>query len=138
MHSMHNDMYADVAAFHQLILEVERPEQPTWRESTWLDERIKFLDEERREMLAASSESDMVGVVDALIDTIYVALGTLYMMGVPVQECWDAVQHANMSKVKGVGKRGNKIDAIKPDGWVGPEAIIHAALVKAGYSEDNA
>ena len=133
-----NSMYEDVVAFHQQILEVLPPETPTWREPTWFEERVRFLDEEMDELRAARRLRNMVGTTDALLDIAYVALGTLYMMGVPTQECWDAVQQANMSKVKGVGKRGNKIDAIKPAGWTPPEATIRKALEQAVRRSDDA
>ena len=126
-----NSMFDDVVNFHQKILEVEPEMFPTWRGEDWIFERLRFLQEELDEMFSAAQSKDMVGVVDALLDTVYVALGTMYMMGIPVQSCWDAVQRANMSKVKGVGKRGNKIDAIKPSSWIGPEREIEAAIESA-------
>jgi len=72
-----------------------------------------------------------VGVADALADVIYVALGTAYRMGLPFDEIWGAVQAANMRKVRGLTKRGNKVDAMKPAGWVGPEAEIARAIGSA-------
>jgi predicted HAD superfamily Cof-like phosphohydrolase len=51
-------------------------------------------------------------------------------MGIPVQDCWNLVQKANMAKVSGVTKRGNAIDAIKPDGWIGPEQGIAAIILR--------
>jgi hypothetical protein len=41
------------------------------------------------------------------------------------------VQKANMAKVPGVTKRGMPNDAMKPEGWVGPEAEIRKAIVNA-------
>lgn len=58
---------------------------------------------------------------DALIDLVYVAMGTAVMMGLPWQQLWDDVQRANMSKVRGMTKRGHAIDVTKPEGWVGPK-----------------
>lgn len=49
-------------------------------------------------------------------------------MGLPFAQIWEAVQAANMRKVAGPTKRGNKIDAMKPEGWVGPEAAIARAI----------
>ena len=43
------------------------------------------------------------------------------MMGIKMPDVWDVVHAANMRKVRGTTKRGNKIDAAKPEGWVGPE-----------------
>jgi len=68
------------------------------------------------------------GVADALADLVYVALGTAYKMGLPFDSIWQAVQAANMRKVAGPTKRGNKVDACKPEGWVGPETAIARAI----------
>tara|TARA_R110000868_G_scaffold5782_1_gene33932 strand:- start:12722 stop:13114 length:393 start_codon:yes stop_codon:yes gene_type:complete len=123
-------MFDDVAKFHLEILGVEQPELPTLISKDFAMERFRFLAEETNEFLEAMLEADMTKAVDGLLDTIYVALGTLYFMGVPVQECWNAVQKANMSKRRGVTKRGNALDAVKPPGWVAPEAEIAHAILK--------
>jgi predicted HAD superfamily Cof-like phosphohydrolase len=126
-----NSMYDDVARFHTEILNVSAAPSPTLVSEDWLMERFRFLTEEVNEFLEAGLRGDMVGATDGLLDTVYVALGTLHMMGVPVQACWDLVQQANMAKVRGVTKRGNAIDAVKPVGWVGPEQGIAAILGRA-------
>lgn len=123
-------MYDDVAEFHEKVLLVKSPEMPTLVSQEWLMERFRFLTEEINEYIECGLDGDMVGVVDGLLDTVYVALGTLYQMGVPVQPCWDLIQKANMAKVSGVTKRGNAIDAIKPEGWVGPETGIAAIILR--------
>lgn len=91
-------------------------------------ERARFLNEELTEFCEAYSSGDLVGVSDALADLVYVALGTAYRMGLPFDQIWCAVQEANMRKVSGPTKRGNKVDACKPAGWVGPEAAIARAI----------
>ena len=130
-------MYDDVAEFHLKVLGVEHPTHITLQDREWIMERFRFLNEEANEFLEASLESDLVKAVDGLLDTVYVALGTLYFLGVPVQECWDAVQKANMTKIRGITKRGNLIDAMKPAGWVGPEADIAAAILAHINREGN-
>jgi predicted HAD superfamily Cof-like phosphohydrolase len=70
-------------------------------------------------------------VADGLADIIYVAIGTLYIMGLPGPAIWEAVQKANMSKVRGITKRGNAFDAVKPEGWTAPEADIAKAIGEA-------
>ncbi len=131
-------MYEDVAAFHEDILGLVHPETPTLVDQAFAIERFRFLTEECDEYLNAAAEGDIVGAVDGLLDTIYVALGTLWQMGIPVQACWDAVQTANMAKVKGVTKRGNKIDAVKPPGWTGPEQTIAKLIGEAVDRTDDA
>ena len=125
-----SSMYDDVVKFHQNVLVVEPELAPTLQTPEWCIERFRFLKEEADEFIAAAMVGDIVKAADGLLDTVYVALGTLYMMGIPVEKCWDAVQTANMGKIRGQTKRGNKIDAAKPAGWVGPEAGIAAAIGK--------
>lgn len=121
-------MYEDVVTFHKHVIGIAPPSSPTLVSQEWLMERFRFLTEEIQEYIEAGLAGDMVGTVDGLLDTVYVALGTLHLMGVPVQQCWDQVQKANMAKVVGVTKRGNQYDAVKPEGWVGPEAGIAAII----------
>lgn len=129
-----NSMYDDVAEFHRKVLQLEDAREPFLPHYAWLEERARFLQEELTEFIFAALASNLVDITDALLDTVYVALGTLHMMGIPVQQCWDAVQHANMQKVRGTTKRGNAIDAVKPEGWVGPEATIKKVIQDARES----
>lgn len=122
------NMYKDVADFHTLILGVESPDTPSLISFDFCVERTRFLQEELGEFIQAASTGDIVGVSDALADLVYVALGTSIQMGLPFDDIWHAVQSANMQKVRGMTKRGNKVDAVKPEGWVGPEAAIARAI----------
>jgi len=117
-------MYDDVAKFHKEILKVDPPLLPTLTSDLFTTEKVRFLNEELEEYATAAYEGDIVKATDGLLDLIYVALGALYSMGVPVNKCWDAVQAANMRKVRGTTHRGNEVDAIKPPGWVAPDAEI--------------
>lgn len=132
-----SSMYDDVAEFHRKVLQLEDAKEPFLPPYAWLEERARFLREELAEFMFAAQTSHIVDITDALLDIIYVALGTLHMMGIPVQQCWDAVQHANMQKVRGTTKRGNVIDAAKPEGWVGPEATIQKVIQDACKSSDH-
>lgn len=123
-----SDMLRDIADFHELILGVNAAPQPSLVSQEYCLERMRFMHEELTEFVEASSTGDIVGVADALADIVYVALGTAYQMGLPFDDIWRAVQYANMQKIKGVTKRGNAIDAVKPAGWVGPEAAIARAI----------
>ena len=122
-------MFDDVVTFHQEILDVH-PVMPTMRSQAWVEERFKFLMEEVGEFYTGCKQGNIVDAADALADTVYVALGTAYMMGLPWDAIWAAVQRANMAKVRGTTSRGNLIDAKKPEGWVGPEKEIAAAILK--------
>lgn len=85
-----------------------------------LMERWEFLNEELEEFRLAVDTQDLAGQADALVDLVYVALGTANMLGLPWQDLWEDVHRANMAKERGVGKRGHLVDCIKPPGWKGP------------------
>lgn len=121
-------LFKDVALFHEVILHDFASPTPSMVSAEYVEERIKFLLEELEEFMAATRDGNMVDTADALADIIYVALGTAYKMGLPFDEIWNAVQAANMRKQRGMTSRGNKVDAIKPEGWVGPEAEIARAI----------
>lgn len=129
------DMFADVKQFHKHVLNVNDgwvPKGGNYR--ALLTERLKFLQEELTEYQTALMDNDklsqLVGIVDSLIDVTYVALGTLYMLGIPVEDCWFAVHSCNMAKEPGETKRKNSVmpDAHKPEGWVGPEGRLRELL----------
>lgn len=61
---------------------------------------------------------------DALIDLVYVALGTALLHGFPFNAGWQRVQDANLQKVRAEradqSKRGSTFDVIKPPHWQAP------------------
>ena len=116
-----------VKQFHKKILGVEDT-KPTLLPVVPITQRVKFMEEEITELMEAYVANDMVGVADALADLVYVAVGTAHMMGIPFDEVFKAVHAANMQKVRGLTKRGMLYDAVKPAGWVGPEAQIETIL----------
>jgi predicted HAD superfamily Cof-like phosphohydrolase len=127
MHSM----YDDVCYFHEKVLGQEFPDYPQMISQEFALERFRFIQEELDEYLKAAIAGDMVGAVDGLLDIVYVSFGTLFFMGVNGDRCWRIVQDANMRKERGVTNRGNEIDAVKPPGWVGPEAGIASIIAQA-------
>lgn len=126
-------MYKDVDKLHKKfgLLRFKNPGHLSKRK---MDERIAFLQEELREFMVAADNDDIAGQADALVDLVYVALGTARMMGLPWKDLWDDVQRANMAKVRGMGPRGHKVDLIKPEGWVQPRTL--RILTDAGYDVD--
>lgn len=78
-------------------------------------------------------------MIDAILDLIYFAYGRLFEIGTSVEdfECmWDAIQNANMAKKRGNKGRGSNDDAIKPEGWVGPEeAYIKFKKAQKGFDK---
>ena len=90
----------------------------------WLDLRVRMQEEELGELKDAVKDKDAEGVVDALVDTLVFAVGTLDILGVDGNKAWDVVHQANMAKTPGVKPgRPNPLalpDLIKPDNWVEP------------------
>lgn len=100
-----------------------------------LAERVAFLQEELDELKAAGETNDLAKQVDALIDLVYVAKGTALLLGVEWEKHWDEVQRANLAKEPGVTSRGNKLDAVKPPGWLPPD---HESLLSGqGYAKED-
>ena len=97
---------------------------PSFLPPELLDFRVKFLQEELDEFIIAHRCKDLAGCLDALVDLVYVALGTAYLMNVPFNAAWDAVHTANMAKVRAErasdSKRSSSFDVIKPPGWTAP------------------
>lgn len=88
--------------------------------------------EEINEFLQASEKQDIVEQADAMIDTIYFALGTLVEMGIEPDELFYIVQNANMSKLWADGKpHYNEMGKIiKPEGWENPHPKLQLAIRK--------
>lgn len=86
--------------------------------------RSQFHFEEAGEFLEGVVELDKAKQLDALVDLVYVALGTAYRMGLPFDKAWDRVHAANMSKQMAANssesKRGFHLDVVKPEGWAPP------------------
>jgi predicted HAD superfamily Cof-like phosphohydrolase len=122
-------MFDDVAVFHKQILNQAPAESPSLISRAFILERTRFMQEELDEFTQAGFEGAMTAAADGLADIVYVAIGTAYLMGLPFDAIWNAVQAANMRKVRGKTSRGNEFDAAKPPGWVGPERDISAAIL---------
>lgn len=101
------------------------------------DFRIAFMREEITEFEDAVTEQDAAKMFDALLDLVYVALGTAQLCGFPWQEGWDAVQRANMSKRRARpdgadSTRHSSWDVVKPPGWTPP--AIDKILTVSGFN----
>ena len=91
--------------------------------------RTKFMLEELLEFADAQYRADLPAAADALVDLVYVALGTAHLMGLPFDELWRTVQLANLQKERATGaddprsKRGHHLDVVKPVGWQAPDHV---------------
>ena len=104
---------------------------------SFLKFRIDFLQEELDEMINAynnGGETAADDIVDALIDLVVVALGTLNAFNVDSYKAWKAVHTANMTKQVGIkASRPNPLglpDLIKPDGWTAPTHADNVGRLK--------
>ena len=91
--------------------------------------RTSFLMEELAEYTNAIVKKDTAKALDALVDIVYIALGTAWLFNLPFDKAWKEIQAANMKKVRAkdkTGKRGTKFDVIKPKEFKEPniERII--------------
>lgn len=90
-----------------------------------------FCAEELTEMREAFEKQNLIGVVDAVGDLIYGAMGTFKKMGLTrsqVRAVFAAIHAANMAKKKGDKGRGSDEDAVKPADFVPPDHAIGLIL----------
>ena len=115
------DLFGDIRKFHEKFgLDYNGP--PRALPDDLEEFRIKFMQEELDEY--KDPENGLAHKLDALVDLVYVALGTAYLAGFPFNEAWSRVHEANMKKVKALrpedSKRGSVHDVVKPPGWAPP------------------
>lgn len=96
------------------------------------DFRMELLSEEIVELDQAITDKDSEEVVDALIDMIVIAAGTLQLLRINGDQAWKEVFRANLAKKRGTkstrpGSGG--FDLVKPEGWTPPShATNHGEL----------
>lgn len=121
--------FDDVGEFHQKFglpaVGRTHPINPTLLDDETYRFRLKFMAEELEEFVTANLEGNLEKAADALIDLVYVVMGTAHKMGLPWQELWSEVHRANLGKERATSsdqsKRGSQLDVIKPPGWQPPE-----------------
>lgn len=86
--------------------------------------RTEFMREELNEYVISYNNADLAGQLDALVDLMYVVIGTAEMQGFDLKEAWARVHAANMTKVRATdaieSKRNHILDVVKPEGWKAP------------------
>lgn len=120
MRGYEDGMAADVLEFHKKFRVPYFPD-PGFPTEDVMQFRLNFLKEELKELEDAAAVHDMPGVADALVDLVYVAIGTALGLGIPFQAVWDEVHAANMRKVRSDGNGRHETDVVKPAGWVPPD-----------------
>lgn len=134
------DLFADVGEFHvKFSLPVFDPKQP--HKASRRDDAIQeiiayrrgFLREELSEFERAAENGDAAEMLDALVDLVWVALGTAHYLNLPFYHGWAEVKRANLSKElrredDPLGKRGAVEKIKKPEGWEPPDHATVLAL----------
>jgi predicted HAD superfamily Cof-like phosphohydrolase len=157
--------FRDVYDFHRKF-ELMASVTPRHLTKRKLKERVEFMLEELQEFASACGlyigagetgftqvgvydlnemadepvDQDLGDQADALVDLVYVALGSAVMLGLPWDALWSDVQRANMTKVRGITHRGHAVDVKKPEGWQPPktEEILKAAgYDRRGWSHNQ-
>jgi predicted HAD superfamily Cof-like phosphohydrolase len=117
------DMARDVVAFHKKYgIQYDgkprdfEPELELFRLSRNLEEVSEYCQAKTLEQK-----------LDALLDQVYIILGTAHLHGFTpeiIYEAWSRIQKANMAKElahsDNPGKYGDKTDIVKPKGWQAP------------------
>jgi len=132
---------ADVARFH-MRFGLSAPAVPQLLRPDAFAFRVQFMQEELTEYVEACRRGDMADAADALVDLVYVVLGTMYLHGFPFDALWDEVQACNMRKVRAAdasqSKRGSSLDVVKPPGWEPPRIAQilarHGAAISFGVT----
>jgi predicted HAD superfamily Cof-like phosphohydrolase len=106
----------------------------------YLKFRLDMVQEEVQEAHDAFAARDADGVVDALIDAIVFAIGTLDAFNVDAYEAWNRVHQANMAKEPGIKpERPNKYgfpDLIKPENWQPPSHLDNLGLISRALGSE--
>ena len=99
--------------------------------------RVDLIQEELDEFAEACANHDMVGMIDALCDLLYVTYGSAVAMGVDLETFYAEVHRSNMAKLGGPRRADGKIQ--KPDGWQPPDisGLLEAALSAELASEED-
>ncbi len=121
-----NDSWEKVKEFH-ICFDHPTKESPGLLTSERVKKRLIWLREELDEF---ESAADLAEQVDAMIDLIYFALGSLVEMGVRPEVIFNIVHAANMKKLSPDGKPRYNSDGktIKPSNWEDPHSEIMAEI----------
>lgn len=131
--------FNDVKEFNEKIINLTKTkflnaERLEWFKTVINEELSEFVEANKNYIDAINtdkSEEELIKckayMIDALIDLLYYTYGRLYEISCTKEEfecMWNAVQNANMNKVKGNRGRISDDDAIKPEGWINPEQTL--------------
>ena len=132
----------DIDAFHKKFKFEKNDKVGIPDNNELVNFRTSFLVEELAEYTQAITKKDAAGALDALVDIVYIALGTAWLFNLPFEKAWQEVQKANMSKIRTKSKskkRGTSFDVVKPKGWRPPdiEQVIEEEREKQNEDTDH-
>jgi hypothetical protein len=127
------DWTADLIEAHRLLCPEQVGSEPGFPDGKIMALRVRLINEEHREFLDAVHNEDLADTVDALVDKIYVEIGTAVAMGVDLRPVWDAVHAANLAKAGGPRRADGKF--LKSESWVHPN--IKEIIENQGPLQEN-
>lgn len=119
------NVFEQAAAFNRSIIGLEQPATVT---PLTRERRKAIADHIREEAQEFEDAEDLDDQIDAMTDVIYLGAGRFFEMGADGPEHMLETHYCNMKRVRGDNaKRPGSVgfDAVKPEGWVGPD---HAAI----------
>lgn len=124
-----------VRQFHR-VMGVSDPNRITLFEYPY-NLRVDLIMEEADEFAEACANHDMVGMIDALCDLLYVTYGAAVAMGVDLEPYYDEVHRSNMSKQGGPVREDGK--RLKGPNYSPPDlkSILTRELVAQDQREED-
>lgn len=117
------------------------PSHPTLISAEEVDLQVAMLEEEIREYRDAALDGDLVGVADALADTLFVLLGATSRHGIDLEPILDIVEDSNWSKFD---ENGQPVPHPTIPGKIGkseffeaPEPAIAREILRQKVREDD-
>ncbi|MEK4910587.1 HAD family hydrolase [Niallia sp. FSL M8-0099] len=110
-------------------------DKPTVMNRSRQKDRYAYMSEELTEFMESS---EVVDQADAMIDLIYLAIGTMVELGVKPEKLFEIVHEANMSKIWPDGKPHTDPETgkiIKPPTFVRPEPLLQAEIERQAKKE---
>lgn len=105
-----------------------------------LDFRMQLQTEEHDELRQAHYDKNPEEIVDALVDTIWIACGTLDLLGVDFDKAFSEVARANNEKKRGI-KPGREnsggFDVLKPANWKAPSHKGNWGILSELFENNN-
>lgn len=105
-----------------------------------LEFRMELQTEEHDELRQAHYDKNPEEIVDALIDTIWIACGTLDLLGVDFDKAFSEVARANNDKKRGIKpgrEQSDGFDCVKPPGWNPPSHAQNHGILDDLFKENE-